>query len=400
MFFDDTIYEDVLVKFLGEMGKNLEAIYDDAIWQLSMAVGNTALSADKFKLVDYPQLDAKVKDVVEKINSSVLTIINAKVSSSWSLSDVKNSKLLDLFFDGKADQLSDKLKKKYYNKNLGALQSFLGRKTNGLKLSDRVWKYNNQYKNEIEDALHIGIGNGVSADKMANFMTKYLRNPSATIYEVDKAGIAKEMPNSNVGQGVYRNPKDNAMRLARTEINMAYRTADHERWKDFDFVVGYEVKLSHNHTTKKNGKAVRFVDMCDFLRGKYPKDFKFVGWHPNCRCYATPILKTDEEIAADNRAMLRGEEMLPTEMSKNFVKSMPSSFNKWKEDNKPRLEKSKSLPYIPKKTKNTHPFPFITHLQSLSKMHFQTKSTFGAILSQLGDGVVLGKGNCVMMDRY
>lgn len=39
---------------------------------------------------------------------------------------------------------------------------------------------------------------------------------------------------------------------------------------------------------------------------------------------------------------------------------------------------------IPQKTKNTYPSPFIPHPQSLSKMRFQTKSTFGAILSQFG----------------
>lgn len=55
---------------------------------------------------------------------------------------------------------------------------------------------------------------------------------------------------------------------------MAYRKAEQERWKSFDFVVGYEVKIT------QNGKHVE--DICDCLKGKYRKDFKFMGWHPQC----------------------------------------------------------------------------------------------------------------------
>jgi hypothetical protein len=58
-----------------------------------------------------------------------------------------------------------------------------------------------------------------------------------------------------------------ARRLAATETNIAYRTADYTRWQDLDFVVGIEIKLSNNHTL--NGIAFR--DICDELKGLYPK---------------------------------------------------------------------------------------------------------------------------------
>ncbi|MDR0754714.1 MAG: hypothetical protein LBF04_04920, partial [Prevotellaceae bacterium] len=70
---------------------------------------------------------------------------------------------------------------------------------------------------------------------------------------------------------VYRSSFKNARRLTATETNIAYRAADYERMQDFDFVVGIEINLSNNHTL--NGKP--FTDMCDDLKGKYPKDFKF-----------------------------------------------------------------------------------------------------------------------------
>ena len=81
------------------------------------------------------------------------------------------------------------------------------------------------------------------------------------------------------GQGVYRSSYKNAMRLTRSEINMAYRESERLRWANLDFVVGFEIRLSNNHTTTdpKTGKKVPFVDICDTLAGRYPKSFVFKG---------------------------------------------------------------------------------------------------------------------------
>lgn len=151
--------------------------------------------------------------------------------------------------------------------------------------------------------------------------------------------------------GVYRNSYKNARRLAATEANTAYRTADHLRWQQMDFVVGQRVVLSNNHTL--NGK--RFRDICDDLsapqgstatrgRGCYPKDFKFTGWHPLCRCHAESILKTPEELKADTQRILDGK---PVDgKSVNSVDDVPKEFKTWLKDNKGRIERAKSMPYF------------------------------------------------------
>ena len=130
------------------------------------------------------------------------------------------------------------------------------------------------------------------------------------------------------GQGVYRSSYKNARRLAVTETNIAYRTSDHLRWQQMDFVVGIRVGLSNNHTL--NG--VSFYDICDRLsstkpgdgKGLYPKDFKFVGWHPHCRCHVETILKTEEEMQQDTQRILNGEPT--TTDSVNKVRDTPSEF--------------------------------------------------------------------------
>ena len=112
-----------------------------------------------------------------------------------------------------------------------------------------------------------------------------------------------------------------------------------------DFVVGIEVHLSKNHTCLgRDGKPHEFTDICDQLQGRYPKDFKFTGWHPHCRCFATSILKTDKEIAEDTRRILRGER--PTGESENTVEDVPEGFRNWLKKNSARIEKANSLPYF------------------------------------------------------
>ena len=135
-----------------------------------------------------------------------------------------------------------------------------------------------------------------------------------------------------------------------------------------DFVVGIEILLSNNHSVRlqagertddptqqrKDGSpkanAVRpLIDICDELQGRYPKDFKFTGWHPHCRCRAISILKTEEEMARDTERILRGEEPLPFDKSANAVRSMPKGFNDWTEKNASRIEKAPkngTLPYF------------------------------------------------------
>lgn len=64
------------------------------------------------------------------------------------------------------------------------------------------------------------------------------------------------------------------------------------------FVAGKMIEpLSSNHKS----------DICDDLAGSYPKDFKWTGWHPHCRCHAISLLKTHKEMAEDNRRIMAGE---------------------------------------------------------------------------------------------
>ncbi|MCL1932834.1 MAG: hypothetical protein FWF53_03330 [Candidatus Azobacteroides sp.] len=334
---------------LGLTQKQIDKIFDTAVKEAAaIGVSLHDFNIDKpFSFSDYPQTKARIDKLLKSLQNNIEKIIVNGVRSEWTLANNKNNVLCDFVFGDNKYKLTKEQERKYYSNNDKALEAFTQRKTNGLKLSSRVWNYTEQFKDEIETGLDLGIRNGLPAAEMARELKQYLREPYRLFRRVmDEHGqlhLSRAAKKYHPGTGVYRSSYKNAMRLARTENNMAYRTSDHERWQQLDFVVGIEIRLSNNHTL--NGKP--FTDICDELQGKYPKDFKFTGWHPQCRCHAISILKTPEELAKDNERILNGEE--PGNESVNSVKDIPDNFKKWVAENADRIEKANSngtLPYF------------------------------------------------------
>lgn len=262
---------------------------------------------------------------------------------------------------------------RWFSRNQKAVDAFLKRKTAGMNLSQRVWQYVDNLKVEMETALSISLGQGDSAATVSRKVRKYLNNPDDmfrrfrykkgededgnAVYGrkwkrkyIDKTTGKVTWKDFNpgdyhTGKGVYRSAYKNAMRMTRTEINMAYRTADQDRWRRMDFVVGYRVKRSNNHPS---------TDICDDLsaannddtsdKGVYPKDFVFKGWHPQCRCFVVPILAQKYEFIEMQKAILNGEE--PPRESVNAVKDVPRTFKDWLDANNERLQNASSVPYF------------------------------------------------------
>ena len=129
----------------------------------------------------------------------------------------------------------------------------------------------------------------------------------------------------------------------------AYREAEYLRWQQLDFVVGFRVMLSNNHTTKDSkGKTVPLTDICDELAGDYPKTFKFLGWHPQCRCVVVPIMSDYDEFNKERanrlKAIVRGQtyKSLP---SRRTVRDVPAAFRSHIEAIADRSKNWKAMPY-------------------------------------------------------
>ena len=324
----------------------LDSIYNDAIREAVSIRGTVGrIKPDKpFSFSDYPNTRKRIERLMTGLKTRIEGLITDGIKTEWTLANNKNDELANRLFGKKADKMTVEQRRRYYSTNDAACKAFQQRKTAGLNLSDRVWHYTEQFKEEIEMGLDVGIRSGHSADDLSRDLRKYLRQPDKLFRRVrDEHGqlqLSKRAKAYHPGQGVYRSSYKNARRLTATETNMAYRTADHLRWQQMDFVVGIEIHLSNNHTL--NGKP--FHDICDELQGRYPKDFVFKGWHPLCRCFATSILKTAEEIAEDTRKILNGE---PVDgKSVNRIDDVPQAFKDWVLNNEEKFSRASNIPYF------------------------------------------------------
>ena len=341
-------YDKQHLRNISRIERMVEALFQAAATDaanLSSLIGE--LGGVAFSWYDYPLALAKINEIIARLNSEVEAAIVNGVRSEWTLSNNKNNELCRQVFGSLATSLPIHLARRYFSTNESARDAFIVRRNNGLNLSDNVWRYTNQFKGEIEMALDIGIRSGRSADEISRDVREYLKEPHKLFRRVrDEHGqlqLSKNAAAYHPGRGVYRSSYMNARRLAATETNIAYRTADHLRWQQLDFVVGIEIHLSNNHNCK-GVPAGKFFDICDELKGKYPKDFKFTGWHPHCRCYATSILKSDDELAADNERIMAGEEV--SVGSVNEVSDVPDNFKEWVENNKERAKGWETMPYF------------------------------------------------------
>lgn len=337
------------MKDLERYARQIAAIYQSAVREAAaIGVSVADFNPDKpFSFADYPSTQARINKLLNSLKTDIQTVVLNGVDAEWTLANNKNNELANRVFGQYAKNLTPAQSRRYFSNNDDARRAFIERKTAGLKLSDKVWKYTDQFKAEIEMGIDLGLRSGMSADELSRDLRQYLQQPQKLFRRVrDEHGalqLSKQAAAYHPGAGVYRSSYKNARRLAATETNLAYRTADHTRWQQLDFVVGIEVRLSNNHTL--NG--VPFTDICDDLAGRYPKNFKFTGWHPLCRCHAVSILKTPEEMEADNERIMNGEAIDGD--SVNRVSDMPKQFKAWIKENDDRIARANergTLPYF------------------------------------------------------
>jgi hypothetical protein len=335
MFIDFQQYEKLQLRNIAAVNRKIKQIYEESIREITVTINTVTYKNKLFSLDDYPVLKNQVEKVASKMQGKIFTAVINGVEDSWDLANQKNNVIVDKRLAGL--RVKQSVRQILYDPNKQALKEFLTRKEKGLNLSERVWNLLDPFKKELEQTVGLGLGEGMPAAEIAKQIKKYLNEPEKLFRRVrgedGKLHLSAAARNYHPGQGVYRSSYKNAIRISRTETNIAYRSADFERWKTLPFVLGIEVKLSKNHP--------RF-DICDHLVGVYPKDFKFTGWHPNCICFQVPKMMNDEEFSKLEDQILEGKNPSATGSA---VTNTPPAFRKYLQDNGKRIAGWSNQPY-------------------------------------------------------
>lgn len=312
-------YKELSKRLAGYMMR-VRNIYDGLNEKAAMLVESVGYEGlAEFSFNDYPEIEREVKLLLSQFVGELQTLIYSGTSSEWKSSNTFQDAVADKALKYYRAQVHGDRFKHYYRDNGDQLKAFLQRKENGLNLSSKLWNQSKNYKEALEATISTAIEKGMSAVTLSKRLSKYLNDwPSLQADYQERYGKA-----TNIYDCEYR-----SLRLARNEISMAYRSAEQARWQQFDFILGYKIKLSDSHPR---------YDICDDLAGDYPKDFKFRGWHPNCLCYTVPIVMSEDEYWSENR-----------ENSPNMVTAPPENFGKWVSENSERIDEARSrgtLPY-------------------------------------------------------
>lgn len=308
-------------RLFGLHSKAVKDVFDRAVGKVSELLEDLDINRDEdFYLRDYPDLVRKFDKIQLDLYKELKDRVTSSIKEEWGKAVEKSSFLYSSLRESVPISYEDNMRARY---------AFLRRNiSSGSVLSDKIWNVSRQFLVNVENTIAAGIANGHDALSIAIDLTEFLRTPNKIEDSITKIGdeikrltLRSRIENSYKGlahQGQYKSSLQNALRLAVTETNMAYRNSENVMWASFDFVVGYKILLSNNHPKH---------DICDELNGVYPKDIVWDGWHPWCRCYKIPILKTKEELAIDDRLISEGKE--PTKNSVNTVEFLPKKFVDW-----------------------------------------------------------------------
>ena len=284
---DPREWERKLMRMIMAQEAGVEQIFNDFIAQSSPTLSRYKPSKTGALWHRNKSIEAILDRQLEDLHKQLSHYLNSQSTIGWDLASRKTDLVVANYIHGMG--ISEVARAGLFDRNVAALEAFQKRRVGTMDPSTRIWRVCDQAKENVEYYLRSGVGSGRSAAAVSRDIRGMMKNPDKLFRrvrdpETGKLRPSRPMGGYHPGQGVYRSSYKNALRMVRTETNMAYRFADQERWKKMDFVIGYEVKLSGSHPV---------YDICDSMVGKYPKTFVFGGWHPNCYKEGTEVFTKD-----------------------------------------------------------------------------------------------------------
>lgn len=187
--------------------------------------------------------------------------------------------------------------------------------SDGLRLSQRIWRLDEEGWAGIRGVVYTGVANGKSAYQIAQELQPYLgagqECPRWTRYRL--YGLTKTQVAGGRRGGLYagdacreQGVAYKALRLARTELQYIHHLAAQETRKQMPFVEAEQIVLSPAHPRR---------DICDEVTeaapngdGVYAVGEIQLPLHPNCICDQRAVLMDDGVFVGRLRGWVDGSE--------------------------------------------------------------------------------------------
>lgn len=164
----------------------------------------------------------------------------------------------------------------------------------GDTLSNRVWDLTHESEVLIRNRINTGVILGESAADVARDCKQYLREPTRRFRRIRKDGklvLSAPAKAFKPGRGVYRNAYNNAMRVARTEMNRAYHEGTVRYGLEKTWIKGWISRVGSGNPAEYDAS----VNGQFFPKGSPPN----IPYHPNCMCHAELVLDETPDSELD-----------------------------------------------------------------------------------------------------
>ena len=155
---------------------NVSKYYTAAVNALLDLAADVDLEPDTvFYFADHKKLSVKATNVLRGLYSAVYQEIRRGVIAEWEFANLSNDAMIESIFGPGLQE--DNHYARWFSRNRDAMDAFFKRKSEygGLNLSQKVWKYTGQLKEEMELALSASLGRGDSAATVSRKVRQYLR---------------------------------------------------------------------------------------------------------------------------------------------------------------------------------------------------------------------------------
>lgn len=166
---------------------------------------------------------------------------------------------------------TDTMRAAFTEQARGNIANILAKAANNIPLSLQVYRTQTLANGEVNRRVQRGLLLGHSAQRIADDVRDLIRPdvPGGVSYA--------------------------AMRLARTELNNAFRTSQELRYRDEPWCKGMKWNLSGSHPKRDECNDYAEADEHGLGAGVYPFGHVPRG-HPNCLCHLTPHQEDEEDF--------------------------------------------------------------------------------------------------------